>query len=239
MTFGKIYYMDIISHAGSIRSVIVITEYAKLFQLANSNLCDVWHKVVRDTIWVLADGSALVGTDRIKITKQHYVPLRICFLDVCKNLLQHGFGPAIWIGTLSFRTFFCDRDLCRISIYSCRGRENNILNTMFSHYIYKSQGSCNIILIIFPRLYNGLSNSLQSGKMNTGVNVFFVKNLVKGFPVQDICFIKFNRLACDLGNSVKGLLAGIRQIIQNYYVITGILKFYNCMASNVSCTACY
>ena len=70
---------------------------------------------------------------------------------------------------------------------------------MFSHYIYKSQGSCNIILIIFPRLYNGLSNSLQSGKMNTGVNVFFVKNLVKGFPVQDICFIKFNRLACDLG----------------------------------------
>ena len=75
--------------------------------------------------------------------------------------------------------------------------------------------------------------------MNTGVNVFFVKNLVKGFPVQDICFIKFNRLACDLGNSVKCLLAGIGQIVQNYYVITGILKFYNCMASNVSCTACY
>lgn len=48
-----------------------------------------------------------------------------------------------------------------------------------------------------------------------------------------------NETYCDLGNSVKGLLAGIRQIIQNYYVITGILKFYNCMASNVSCTACY
>ena len=39
------------------------------------------------------------------------------------------------------------------------------------------------------------------------------------------------------GTSGKGYSIG--QIIQNYYVITGILKFYNCMASNVSCTACY
>ena len=175
----------------------------------------------------------------IEVTKKHYIPLRISLLNVSQHLLQHGFGPAVWVGALSLRALFCDRDLSRITIYSCRGRENNILNAVFSHYIYKSQGSCNIILIIFPWFHYRLSNCLQSGEMNTGVNVFFVKNLVEGFSVQDISFIEFHWLACNFGNSIKCLLAGIGQIVQNYYIVTGVLKFYNCVASNISCTACY
>jgi len=75
--------------------------------------------------------------------------------------------------------------------------------------------------------------------MNAGVNLFFIKNLVKGFSVQDICFIKFHRFSCDLSYSVKCLLTGIGQIIQNYNIITGILKFHNRMAPNISCSACY
>ena len=98
-------------------SIIIISEYHKFFQFTYCNLCDIWHQVVRNTIRILTDKATLMSTDRIEVTKKYYIPFWICFLDICKNLFQHGFGPAIRIGTLSFRAFFCDRNDCRIAIY--------------------------------------------------------------------------------------------------------------------------
>ena len=49
---------------------------------------------------------------------------------------------------------------------------------MFSHHVYKSKGSCDIVLIILPRLGNRFTNCFQSCKMNTGVDLFFVKNFI-------------------------------------------------------------
>ena len=120
MSFCKVNYVDIISDTSSVRSIIVISKYTQLFQFSNCNLCDIWHQVVRDTIWILSDGSALMSTDRVEVTKKNYIPFRVCFLNICQNLFQHGFCPSVWVCTLSFRAFFCNRDDCRISVYSCR-----------------------------------------------------------------------------------------------------------------------
>ena len=147
-----------------------------------------------------------MSTDRIEVTKKYYIPFRICFLDICKNLFQHGFGPAIRIGALSFRAFFCDRNDCRIAIYSCWRGENNIFDTMFSHHIYKSKCTSNIILIIFPRLGNGFTYCFQSCEMNTGVDLFFVKNFIHCVAVQDVCFVEFQVFSCNLFYSFQWLL---------------------------------
>ena len=64
---GQVYYVDIISDAGSVGGVVVVAEYVKLFQLAYGNLGDVGHQVIGDAVGVLADGSALMGTDGIEI----------------------------------------------------------------------------------------------------------------------------------------------------------------------------
>ena len=137
MSFCKVNYVNVISHTSSVRSIIIISEYPKFFQFTYCNLCDIWHQVVRDSVWILSDGSALVSTDRIKVTEKNYVPFRICFLNVCQNLLKHGLCPSVWVCALSFRALFCDRDDCRISVYSCRWREDNVLYIMFSHNIYQ------------------------------------------------------------------------------------------------------
>ena len=150
-----------------------------------------------------------MSTDRIEVTKKYYIPFRICFLDICKNLFQHGFGPAIRIGALSFRAFFCDRNDCRIAIYSCRRGENNIFDTVFSHHIYKSKCTSNIILIIFPRFYNRLSDCFQSSKMYTGINVFLFKNFIQSFTIKNIFFIKLHRLTCDLFYSFQAFFTGV------------------------------
>ena len=57
MSDCKIHHMDVVSYSGSVMSVIIISEYAKFLELSNSNLSDVGHEVVGDSVGILAHGS--------------------------------------------------------------------------------------------------------------------------------------------------------------------------------------
>ena len=135
MTDCQIHYMDIISDTCSVRCIIVISKYTKAFQLANSNLCDIRHQVIRNTIRIFTDLTALVCTDRVKVTKQDHVPLGICFLDICQDLLQHALCLSIWVCDLTLRAVFRYRYLVRCSVYGCRRREDNVFYPMLTHNI--------------------------------------------------------------------------------------------------------
>ena len=238
MSFCQIYYMDIVTNPCPIRGIIVIAKYSKLFQLAYSNLRNIRHQIIGNTVRIFSHGTALMCTDRVEITKQDHIPFRICLLDICQDLLQHGLGPAIGVGALSLGAFLCDRNHCRITIYRCRGGKDNVLHTMLSHHIYQCKSTGNIIFIILPRLLYGFSNCLKSRKMNTAVYLLFIKNLIHSLSVKDICFIKRNLLSCDGFHSLKALLTGICQIVHYYHIISCILKLYYCMAANISGTTC-
>src|SRR5699024_5327687 len=114
----KVYYMDVVAYSGPVRCVIVITEYAQTLQLADRNLCDIRDQVVRDSLRILSDHSALVSTDRVEVAEQHHIPLRICCVQVCQDLLQHPFCPAVRVRTCSLRALLGDRNKCRVSVNS-------------------------------------------------------------------------------------------------------------------------
>ena len=109
---------------------------------------------------------------------------------------------------------------------------------MFSHYIYESQCSGNIVLIIFPRLFNRFSYCFQPCKMNTGINILFFKNICQCFSVKNICLVEFYWFASNFFYSFQTLLTGIAQVIQNHYIISCVLKLNNCMASDITGASC-
>ena len=74
MSNRKVNYMDVISHTCSVRSIIVISEYSKLFELAYCHLCDVRHEVVWNTVWILTHCTTLMSSDWIEVTKKNNVP---------------------------------------------------------------------------------------------------------------------------------------------------------------------
>ena len=77
MAVCQVYHVNVITDTGSVRSVIVIAEYAQAYQLANCHLCNVRKQVVRDTLRILTDTAGLMSSDRVKVAKQHYLPFRI------------------------------------------------------------------------------------------------------------------------------------------------------------------
>ena len=144
-------------------------------------------------------------SDRVEVTKKYYIPLRICCMKICQDLLQHPLCPSVWICAGSFRAFLSDRNKCRITIYCCRRTKDNILHTMVSHNITKRNRSANIVLIILKRLCYRLANCFQSCKMNHWLNFFFLKDLIHSFFITNVCFVEFQVFSCNLFYSFQWL----------------------------------
>ena len=223
MALCQINDMDVVTYTGSVGGIVIITEDTQLFQLADCYLCDIRHQVIGDTVGILANGTALVSSDRVEVTKQDHIPFGICLLDIRQDLLQHRFRPAVRVGALSLGAFLCDGNKCGVAVYGSAGREDNALHTMFSHDIYQSQGTGNIVLIIFPGLLYGLTDCLQSCKMNDCVDLFLAEDLFQSFTVQNVCLIERNLLACDGFYSGDHFLTCIAEIIQYDYIIACLL----------------
>ena len=68
--------MDIIAAAGAVRCRVIVTENREMIASADSNLRDIRHQIVRNTLRILTDASALVCAYRIKIVEagSHSIP---------------------------------------------------------------------------------------------------------------------------------------------------------------------
>ena len=82
MASCKVYYMDVVTNTGSVRCIVVISEYVDALKLSNCNLSNIWKQVVRNTLWILTDQTALMSTDWIEVAKQDYIPLWVSSVNI-------------------------------------------------------------------------------------------------------------------------------------------------------------
>ena len=74
MSLRKVDHMDIVSHTGAVRCIVVVPEHVQMIQLAHRHLRDVGHQIVGHAVGVLPDQPRLVGTNGVKIPQQDYAP---------------------------------------------------------------------------------------------------------------------------------------------------------------------
>ena len=71
--FYKVFYrIYLVAHPAAVYSIIVISEYAQFLQLPSGYSRDKRHEIVWDSIWILSDKSALMGSNRIEIPQQQH-----------------------------------------------------------------------------------------------------------------------------------------------------------------------
>ena len=148
----QIDYVDIIAHAGTVVRRVVITKHTKALPFADSHLGDIRHEVIRYAVRVLADTSGRMRADRIEVTQQHHVPLRVSFLQVYHHLLEHGLRLSVRVRALSLGAVFGDRDDSGVAIDGCGGREDDVLAVMTTHHIQQHERAVEVILVILERL---------------------------------------------------------------------------------------
>ena len=232
MSSCKIHDMNVIPHTGSVRRIIIVSEDTQLLQLADRNLRNVGHKVVRNALRVFSDHPRRMCADRVEVTKQDDVPFRIGGMYVRQDLLQHPLRPAIRVRADALRAVFRDRNEGGISVDRRAGAEDDVLAAMLPHALYQRQGSGNVVGVILDRLLYRFSYRLQSGEMNDRVNLLRGKDAIQAFLVKDIPFHKVQRLSGNLLHPVNRLLAGVVQVVDHRNLITCIQQFHARMAAD-------
>ena len=230
--------MNVVPHAGAVRGVVVVAEDAQLGKLAHGHLGDIGHQVVGNAIGVLAHGTALVSADGVEVAQKNHVPLVVRLLDVGENLLQHGLGPAVRVGAFSFGAVLGDGDDGGIAVHGGAGGEDDVLHIVLPHDVHQGQCACDVVLIIFPGLLHRLSHCLQPGEVDHRVDAFFGEDFLQGRSVQDVRFVEGDFFPGDGFHPRKGFLAGIAEVVQNYYFVVCLLQFYHCMAADEPGAAC-
>ena len=69
MAFGQVDDVDVISDAGSIDGLVIVSEDTEEWELANRNLSDVWHEVVWKAVWIFAKKARWVATDWVEVSE--------------------------------------------------------------------------------------------------------------------------------------------------------------------------
>ena len=100
MSDGKVDHVDVVTYSGSVRCIIIIAEDAQAFQFSDGNLCDIWDQVVRDSLRILSDETALMSSDRIEVTEQDHVPSPAGKTEWSRATIQNMLHNEKYVGDL-------------------------------------------------------------------------------------------------------------------------------------------
>ena len=74
MGLGQVDHIDIIPYTRTVRGRIVIAEDWKFFEFSHGHLGDEGKEIIRQAVWILADGAAHMGAYRVEVPQQDDVP---------------------------------------------------------------------------------------------------------------------------------------------------------------------
>ena len=121
---------------------------------------------------------------------------------------------------------------------------------MFTHNIAQNERVGEIVIVVLERLFDALAHSFESGKVNNAVNIILGKNALERVAIEHIVLVEFHSLGStrrslavgfcllhNLSDAINGLLAGIRQVVDDDHTITSLEQFNARMAANKASTA--
>ena len=194
---------------------------------ADSNLRDIRHQIVRNTLRILADTAGLMCSDRIEIAQKNDSQFRVSLCRVLENLLHHDLGPAIWVGAAAALHRFDVRNRILLAVNRCGGRENKLLDTCLLHALEQRQRGVDIVAVILQRLLYRLTDCLQTSEVNHTVDLVFCENLPYFDFVLHVSLVGANLPSGDFFDTIDNLRTALAVIICDYYVMFAHQKLYS------------
>mmetsp|Transcript_15260 Transcript_15260/g.44116 ORF Transcript_15260/g.44116 Transcript_15260/m.44116 type:complete len:230 (-) Transcript_15260:362-1051(-) len=227
MSLGKINYMDVISHAGTIRSVIIISKDAELFSPSDAHLGNKWHQIVGDSLRIFSDLSRWMSTDGVEVAKNQDVPRWIRRVTISQDLLNKQLRATIWRHCLKPRRF-AKGQLLGIAVYRRRGRKDKVVDIATLQYFQKRRRPTYIAVVIFQRFRNRFSHSLQPGKVHARRDIReLIENLAQPITIANvaIAIVQHVRItSCQLLNPVQALLRRVVKSVNDHDAVVAGLQ---------------
>ena len=178
MPFGKVHDVDVVAHAGAVGGIVGVAEDGQLLELADRDLRDIGHEVIRNTVRIFTDQTGFMRADRVKIAKQDHMQLGICLCRVLQNFLDHELRPAVGIRAMPGVGGLGER--CGLIAVDRRGRrEDEFFAAEFLHDFENAQAGIEIVAVIGKRQADRFADSLEPCKVNDAGDGALGKNVAQ------------------------------------------------------------
>ena len=97
MSLRQIIDMNIIAHARAVFRVIIAAKNIQFFSPTRRDLGNIWHQIVRNAAWVLANSPAWMRANWVKVPKYRCLELLIGSTDIADDFFDKIFRLAIWV----------------------------------------------------------------------------------------------------------------------------------------------
>ena len=203
VTLCEVDNVDIVAHAGAVRSGVVVAGNCEHVALAGSLIEHNRHKVVRNSVGILADKAALMRTNRIEIAQQYHCPGVVGGVHLPAEILNNELSASVGIDSGQRKILLNGNG--RGDSVNGRGRtEHELGAAVLLHRLKNVERTAQVVGIVHQRLLYALGNALVAREMNHLLDVVFSEYLINCGNVEHVIFVEFEVLAGDLPDPIKG-----------------------------------
>mmetsp|Transcript_17874 Transcript_17874/g.37955 ORF Transcript_17874/g.37955 Transcript_17874/m.37955 type:complete len:213 (-) Transcript_17874:167-805(-) len=208
--------MDVIPHARSIHSVVVVSKNIEALAPADCHLLDKGHEVVGNAVrafpylpgWVCAHG--------VEVPQDRDTELLVCNCGIPHDLLDHVLRPTVRVGAT--QRLLLINWLLMGPVDSRRGREDDGITAAFLHRRENVQGPDDVVRVVPQWLGNRLANSFQAGEVDHTIKLLLREETLNTFSIAHVRLEERDLLPRKLLHSLHGLRAGIHKVVHDRHL---------------------
>ena len=225
MRLREVEDMNVVTDAGAVRRIVVVSEEHGFFALALSDLKQNRDQV-RFGVVVLAvlfrrAGGVEVAESGIFEPVNSAVPVQ----DLLKAELGFAVGVDGQLGSV-----FPDRNLLGLAEGGGGAGENKCFDSAFNSGIREVDRVREVVVEVLAGVLHGFADKRECGEVHDGVVVSFLDDLLEIFAVGEICLDEFR-------TGINRLDMSGDQIVENCDFITSVEEIFGAGASDVSCSS--
>src|SRR5450830_24949 len=220
----QVDHVDVIAHAGAVRSRVIAAIHGQLLTLAAGHLGDVGHQVVGNAVRGFTDQAAFVGTHGIEVAQQRDAPGRPGPRQVAQHLFDHQLAAAVGIGGGQGK-IFRDGHGGRVAIHGGRGTEHQGLDTELLHRFKQHDGTGDVVVVVAQGLFDGFAHRFQTREVDDGVDLVVPECPFHSGAVADVGVDEAGGLA---GDALDALLHGsvaVAEVIEDDDAVASLQEF--------------
>ena len=238
MTASKVNDVDVVAYARTVLGVVVVTEYGETSELADGNLRNIGHEVVRNALGVFTDQSGFMRTDGVEVTEKNDGKIRIRESSILQDHFDHILGPAVGVGASADNSGFLDRHFVGSAVYGSGGAEDQIVAIVFLHDLEKRESRVKVVSVVGDRLSDGFTDCLVACEMDNSVGLFCREKRAELFFVSNIEFIEREIRADDGLDSVECFGLAVGKVVRNNDLVSELCNFNRGVRADVARAAC-
>ena len=217
---GQVHHVNVVAHAGAIFGWVVVAEYRQRFTTADRDLRDIRHQVVRDALRIFTHIARRMRADRVEVAQQRDAPVRLRFLQVSEDLLDHQLAFTVRALRSPGREAFDIRDFWLVAVHGGGGAENKVFHARGAHGGNEFQCAGHVVVVVFQRLGDGFADGFQAGEMDHRFNSVIVKDFRHQRFVTNVAFDKGGAFPAETFNDWQYAAFTVAEIVENNHFVS-------------------